>query len=91
MNGSVYFKVDSINNGSTTYEDYSLDNESTQGKNPLVTRQQLYTTGGIVGFDQVESAKYIHIVNNNLPLALLNISLLSFSYFILLQSFTSSP
>lgn len=64
LNGSVFFNVDEIANGTASYLDYSLDSISSQGKNPLITRKQIYTTGGVVGFDQIEGAKYIHIVNN---------------------------
>lgn len=64
LNGSTYFLVDEIANGTSSYLDYSLDTVSSQGKNPLITRQEIYTTGGVVGFDQVEGAKFLHIVNN---------------------------
>lgn len=64
LNGSVYFELEEADNGITSYLDYSVDDQSTQGRDSLVNRQQIYTTGGVVGFDQIEGAKYIHIVNN---------------------------
>lgn len=64
LNGSVYFNVDEIANGTASYSDYSLDELPSQGKNPLITRQNIYTTGGVVGFDQIEGAKFVHVVNN---------------------------
>lgn len=64
LNGTVYFEVDNVANGTSTYSDYSLDSTDSQGKGALINRQQIYTTGGVVGFDQVEGAKYLHVVNN---------------------------
>lgn len=64
LNGQTFFNVDEIDNGTTSYLDYSIDDSSSQGKSSLVTRQEIYTTGGVVGFDQVEGAKFVHVVNN---------------------------
>lgn len=64
VNGQTYFEVDEVDNGTTSYLDYSIDEFSSQGKTSLITRQQIYTTGGVVGFDQVEGAKFVHVVNN---------------------------
>lgn len=62
-NGIIYYKLDQIAAGITSYMDANADTVSSNSQNPLITREQLYTTGGIVGRDQIESAKYIAQVN----------------------------
>lgn len=62
-NGIIYYKLDQLDSGISTYVDANADLIDSNGQTSLVTREQLYTTGGIVGRDQIESAKYIAQVN----------------------------
>ncbi len=61
--GTVYYLLDEIDNGTTTYSDYDNDSIASPGREPLNTKETIYTTGGIVGWDQPPKAKYVHILN----------------------------
>lgn len=56
-NGTTFYLVGTINNGVTTFVDNVTDTD-------LITKQQLYTTGGTVPNDPPPAAKYITILNN---------------------------
>lgn len=55
-NGQSFFLVGSVANGTTTFTDSVVDAD-------LPTKQELYTTGGVVGNDTPPQAKYVHILN----------------------------
>lgn len=55
--GSVYYYTGQVTNGTTTFSDSTTDTE-------LITREQLYTTGGRVENDPPPTSRYLHIVNN---------------------------
>lgn len=61
--GTTYYNVNKVLNTTTSYTDSASDNYSTSGVNALSTNQQLYTTGGNVGYDQAPISKFIEIVN----------------------------
>lgn len=61
--GTTWFLVTQINNGTLTYTDTSSDTISTAGSLALNTKQPLYTTGGVVGYDQAPISKFLHILN----------------------------
>lgn len=56
-NGGTYYKVGQVNNGVTTFVDNVSDTT-------LITNEQLYTTGGVVGNDPPPQARFITILNN---------------------------
>lgn len=56
-NGTTYYYVGSVTNGTTTYSDTTTDAV-------LVTHSQIYTAGGVLDRDPMPAAKFIHIVNN---------------------------
>lgn len=53
--GTTFYLVGTLDNGVTTFTDNVTDTD-------LLTRQQLYTTGGVVGNDPPPAAKYITIL-----------------------------
>lgn len=55
--GDTYYLVDTIDNGTTSYNDYTTDGL-------IQSNQTLYTTGGVVEFDTPPSAKYVHVVGD---------------------------
>lgn len=61
--GTTWFLVDALVNGTTSYVDQTSDTLSVVGTVPLIDAEQLYTTGGVVGYDQAPQCKYIHIMN----------------------------
>lgn len=56
-NGTVFYFVGEITNGTTTYSDSTSDTV-------LQTNPILYTTGGVVDNDEPPKAKYVHVVND---------------------------
>lgn len=63
--GSTYYKVDAIDNGTSTYEDTLGDTVTgAEEIDPLNERETIYTTGGVVDNDPPPRAKCIHVVNN---------------------------
>jgi hypothetical protein len=63
--GTTYFKLGEVENATTTYSDVVHDTETNGREIPLTSgRTVLYTTGGLVAFDQPPECKYVHIVNN---------------------------
>ena len=56
-NGTSFFKVGEVTNGTTTFNDNTSDTN-------LITGLPLYTDDGTVDFDPVPLAKFIHVVNN---------------------------
>ncbi len=59
--GTTFFQVASLPNGTTSYTDILPD---AVGPAPLTTQQELYTTGGIVGYDPAPQSKFVHVFNN---------------------------
>lgn len=55
--GDVYYLVDEISLGTTTYSDDTLDSE-------LILNEQIYVTGGISSNDTPPKAKFVHVVND---------------------------
>ncbi len=55
-NGSAFFLVGTVSNGTTSLSDSVLDAT-------LLTNQEIYTTGGVVNNDPPPQAKFIHILN----------------------------
>ena len=55
--GTTYYLVDTVDNGTTSYTDNVKDTD-------LVTRERLYTTGGVVENDPAPRCKYLHVVAN---------------------------
>lgn len=55
-NGTIFFKVAEITNGTTSYVDSTSDTT-------LANNVVLYTTGGVVDNDPPPRAKYTHVVN----------------------------
>lgn len=56
-NGTTYYKVGSVTNGTSIFSDTVTDAV-------LVTNPQIYTAGGVLDRDPAPPAKFIHIVNN---------------------------
>lgn len=61
--GTVYYRLDQIPVNTPTYVDTVNDAVEIPGVPSLTTRQQIYTTGGVVGYDQPPVSKFVHIVN----------------------------
>lgn len=59
--GATYYEVAELDNGTTTYTDTINDSITTPGQEPLEDRQPIYTSGGVVGYDQPPLAKFFHI------------------------------
>lgn len=62
--GTTFYLLDTIANGTTTYTDTTNDTLTNAGEEPLNTRETLYTTGGVVGFDPPPRSKFLHILQN---------------------------
>lgn len=58
--GTTWYKLAEVPNGTTTYTDYANDTISGSGEVVLETQQKLYTTGGVLGYDQPPESKYLH-------------------------------
>lgn len=56
-NGTSFFKVGSVTNGTTTFVDNVTDTS-------LITNQTLYTTGGVLQNDQPPASRFLTIMNN---------------------------
>jgi hypothetical protein len=56
-NGTSFFKVGTVANGTTTFSDVTTDDSITAG-------EELYTNGGTLGNDLPPNAKYITILNS---------------------------
>lgn len=50
--GTLFYKVGEVTNGTTTFDDEVADAD-------LVNNEALYTTGGVVDYEQVDPAKYV--------------------------------
>lgn len=61
--GTVFYLLAQVPNGTLTYTDSVNDEISLPGQDPLITRQKMYTTGGIVGYDQPPKARFLHTYN----------------------------
>lgn len=59
--GTTWYKVTQVTNGTASYLDTTNDILSTASSDALNTNQTLYTTGGVVGFDQAPQSKFVHI------------------------------
>lgn len=59
-NGTVYYLEDEVANGTTTYTDRYV---SSDGSDPLDTKETIYTTGGEVESIQTLPCRYLHILN----------------------------
>lgn len=55
-NGTVFYKVGEVTNGTTTFSDTTSDAA-------IDTEETIYTTGGVVDNDPPLPAKYVHVVN----------------------------
>lgn len=62
--GTTFYLLAEIPNGQTTYIDVTNDTLTNSGESPLNTRETLYTTGGVVGFDQMPRSRFVHILQN---------------------------
>lgn len=62
--GQTYYLLAEVPNGTTGYTDVINDNVPNPGDTALNTREKIYTSGGVVGFDQPPVCKFTHIVNN---------------------------
>lgn len=60
--GTTWYLVSQVANGTTTYTDVTNDSISVGSSTPLSTNQKLYTSGGVVGYDQAPISKFIHIL-----------------------------
>jgi hypothetical protein len=56
-NGNVFYLLDSVPFGTTTYNDVTTDDD-------LVTKPTIYTTGGVASYETPPLAKYIHAIND---------------------------
>jgi len=63
--GSVYYKIGEVTNGTTTYLDYTDDTT-------LLSNEALYTNGGIVGNDSPPVTGIIHALDNRMYYAVGN-------------------
>lgn len=61
--GQVFYQVTQQANGVTTYADGTNDTITSNNVTALNTNTQIYTNGGIVGYDDPPIAKYCEIVN----------------------------
>lgn len=61
--GQTYFLVAELPNGTTEYLDTLNDSVPTPGDTALNQRQKIYTSGGVVGFDQPPVCKFTHLIN----------------------------
>lgn len=55
--GTTLYKVGEVTNGTTTFSDTMSDAN-------VILQEQLYTTGGVVDYEQVDPAKYVTICND---------------------------
>ena len=62
--GNTFFLMDEVSNGTSSFVDDVNDTIPNPGKEPLNTREVIYTTGGIVQNDPPPKAKFLHILNN---------------------------
>lgn len=63
--GTSFYKVGEVTNGTTTFSDTVLDSA-------LVENEALYTNGGVVGNDSPPLAKYIHVHGSRMYYAIGN-------------------
>lgn len=61
--GKTFWKLTDVANGTLTYLDTVNDTIPGAGETALTSRETMYTTGGIVGYDQPPVCKYTHILN----------------------------
>lgn len=62
--GNTYYLLDELANGATSLTDTIPDTESGGGIDALDTREELYTTGGVVENVQPPECKYLHVVGD---------------------------
>lgn len=62
--GDTFYQVVSLANGTTSYLDLTSDNVQNGNLPALVDNQEIYTSGGVVGYDQPPQSKFIHMFNN---------------------------
>lgn len=55
-NGTIFYKIGEVTNGTTTFADTASDSS-------ITTNLVLYTDGGVLDYDPPPQAKYVHIVN----------------------------
>lgn len=60
---TVFFQVAQVANGTTSYSDITTDTINMNGVLPLEDQPSIYTTGGVVGSDQLQGAKFVTIIN----------------------------
>lgn len=62
--GNTYYLLAQVPNGTTEYLDVINDTVPNPGDTPLTPgRQEIYTSGGVQGWDQPPVSKYIHILD----------------------------
>lgn len=61
--GNTYYLLDKVPNGTTSYVDSVNDTVALPGNEALNERQIIYTSGGVLGYDQPPISKFIHIVD----------------------------
>lgn len=61
--GATYRLIAQVANGTLTYSDTVNDTIPNPGSDALETREALYTTGGVVGYDQPPECRFVHEVN----------------------------
>lgn len=61
--GQTYRLLAQVPNGTLTYSDTTNDTIASPGSTALEDNESLYTTGGVVGYDQPPVCKFVHEVN----------------------------
>lgn len=61
--GNAYFKVGEVDNGTTTFVDNVNDTVAQPGEAALEDNEPIYTSGGVVGYDQPPQCKFMHILD----------------------------
>lgn len=72
-NGTEFYKVGEVDNGTTTFDDDSSDDEITDN-------EVLYSTGNVLDYDQPPLCKYVHQVNNIIIFANIKDGLTEYPY-----------
>jgi hypothetical protein len=62
--GTTFYYLDSVTNVATSYSDSTNEAYPRLGDDALNTRKVIYTSGGVVAWDQPPQCKYVHQVNN---------------------------
>ncbi len=60
--GTTYYQADELDNGTLAYSDTINDTESQGDKTALNLQSPLYTTGGVVSYDQAPECACLHVI-----------------------------